>query len=237
MFNELKKSNMFPVVVTAIILLITLLLLMTIGVIKKHGEVSIRAAVNLIEPNEPEDVNLGDVTYSTDIDPNLWVTGTSYADSVMFYLDNKEWATFKIKHDGVVGCNISQAEFLEGMPRCLYSCMGKLDPNETIAIEWTEPNEPDDEIGEIVFEITDIPVPEALMTFTEGTHNICLGEGAGLDLTDESYQFIINVGGDMLQTTMTPEEYQMIYDVVNRAANEAKESTDVISNEKIQSVE
>ena len=162
MFNELKKSNMFPVVVTAIILLITLLLLMTIGVIKKHGEVSIRAAVNLIEPNEPEggywgvgtvskendanfippeDVNLGDVTYSTDIDPILWFTGTLYTNGVYFYLDNKEWATFKIKHDGVVGCNISQAEFLEGMPRCLYSCMGKLDPNETIAIEWAEANE------------------------------------------------------------------------------------------------
>ena len=55
MFNELKKSNMFPVVVTAIILLITLPVLMTIGVIKKHRESFVRVTINLIEPNEPND--------------------------------------------------------------------------------------------------------------------------------------------------------------------------------------
>ena len=80
---------------------------------------------------------------------------------------------------------------------------------------FNEPNEP-----RIVFEITDTPAPEAIMTFTGNGHNICLGEGAGLELTDESYQFIVNVCGDMLQTTMTPEEFQTIYDVVTRAVKE-----------------
>ena len=66
--------------------------------------------------------------------------------------------------------------------------------------------------------------PEAIMTFTgNGHHNICIGEGAGVDLTDESYQFIVNVCGDMLQTTMSPDEYQTIYNIVTRAVNEVKE--------------
>lgn len=67
MFNELKKSNMFPVVVTAIILLITLPVLMTIGVIKKHRG-CVRVTVNLIEPNEPNDY--GSSEY--DINVNLF---------------------------------------------------------------------------------------------------------------------------------------------------------------------
>jgi len=85
---------------------------------------------------KPNDPNMVDWSYSTEIDPNLVVEYSPYTNSVMFYLDNKEWATFKIKRDGVVGCNVSQAEFLILFPRCLYSCMGELDPNESIVIEW-----------------------------------------------------------------------------------------------------
>ena len=97
------------------------------------------------EPNGIEGVYLGYETVSIENDANFLLDDDGfselYANSTMFYLDNKEWATFKIERDGVVGCNVSEAEFRKGLPECLYSCMGEVDPNEPVVIEWAEPNE------------------------------------------------------------------------------------------------
>jgi len=155
-------------------------------------------------PNEPNESNMVSMAYVFDYEPLTTIT-----------IDCEDGNGVVIDYGGdevvVTGANEEGAKiFFEYVKKYMDAYL------ESKA-------EPNDEIGEIVFEITDIPVPEALITFTGDGHNICLGEDAGLYLTDESCQFVVNVGGKMLQTTMTPEEYQMIYDVVNRAANEVKE--------------
>jgi len=177
--------------------------------------------------------------------------------NVTFCLGCKDWAVFKRKRDGVISCNVTKEEFIRRLPECIYDSVSKTDPNLLPVIEWAEPNEPDfwpkdanesdllfiDTHYFLNFTITCENVNAVVIDFNgdeevvvtgaceEGGHNIYLGEGAGLDLTDESYQFIINVCGDMLQTTMTPDEYQTIYDVVNRAIKETN-NPNLISLEK-----
>lgn len=52
-----------------------------------------------------------------------------------------------------------------------------------------------------------------------GKCNICLGAGAGVDITDESYQFAFVTSWDSpeYRTEMTPEEYEIVSRVVKRA--------------------
>ena len=61
-------------------------------------------------------------------DPNL-LEFSHYYDDVIFYVNNDKWAEFNTIDDGVVACNISQAEFLEKLPEFLYGIMGEVDPN------------------------------------------------------------------------------------------------------------
>lgn len=49
-----------------------------------------------------------------------------------------------------------------------------------------------------------------------GSHCIVIGDCAGKDLKGEDYQFIFKVGDKEYQTTMTPEEYEVINKVVRR---------------------
>jgi len=81
-------------------------------------------------------------SYTIVMDPKLCIDSTFISDGVLFYLNNnEEWAEFNRKDEGVVSCNISEAEFLKYFPKFLYSFMGKVDPNVQYVIEWAEPNE------------------------------------------------------------------------------------------------
>lgn len=56
----------------------------------------------------------------------------------------------------------------------------------------------------------------------DGGHNICLGAGAGKDLTTESYQLVLVLQGvGELRTTMTPSEFEVVNKVVRRAVGES----------------
>jgi hypothetical protein len=51
-------------------------------------------------------------------------------------------------------------------------------------------------------------------------HCICIGYGAGLELTTEEYEFCFSVGfssESQYRTTMTPEEFEIVNRVVRRA--------------------
>ncbi len=52
-----------------------------------------------------------------------------------------------------------------------------------------------------------------------GKCNICLGAGAGMDITDKSYQFAFTDSLDdpEYRTEMTPEEYEIVNRIIRRA--------------------
>lgn len=68
-----------------------------------------------------------------------------------------------------------------------------------------------------------------------GSHCIVIGDGAGRDLKREDYQFIFKVGDKEYQTTMTPEEYEVINKVVRRTLSYLNKLTTVNQNEKLES--
>jgi len=49
-----------------------------------------------------------------------------------------------------------------------------------------------------------------------GTHNICFGKNAGLDLTNETYMFCLKLDGfKEFRMEMTQEEYEMLDKIFN----------------------
>ncbi len=59
---------------------------------------------------------------------------------------------------------------------------------------------------------------------TIGLHNILIGPNAGYNFTNESYQFVVSAGGKTIQTEMSHDEYMVVREVVDRAAQNSKES-------------
>ena len=94
--------------------------------------------------------------------PNLLIDMEDfYSESVIFSSsldDYGEWAVFKRKDEATVSCNISESEFLIGLPKFMYQCMGKVDQNTQYIIEWADPNEPEESLV-ITQSGTDIALP------------------------------------------------------------------------------
>jgi len=68
-----------------------------------------------------------------------------------------------------------------------------------------------------------------------GDCNICIGPGAGMNITDESYQFVFAVSwnGPEYRTEMTPEEYEVVSRVVKHALeNEIKRNVTWLKHTK-----
>jgi len=67
-----------------------------------------------------------------------------------------------------------------------------------------------------------------------GSCNICLGAGAGIDITDESFQFAFTTSWDSpeYRTEMTPEEYEVVNKVIRRALENKIERKMVCRNQR-----
>ena len=144
---KLILSNIIVIALCVVIMAVPIIVLAACDV-----TIADKCPVEVNEPNEPcGDDYAGDIVwdvndtisvygdYFIECDPNLLIEFSSFcSDSVIYYLGNEQIAEFTIVRDGVVGCNISEAEFLEYLPQFLYNYMGKVDPNVQYVIEWNE---------------------------------------------------------------------------------------------------
>lgn len=52
---------------------------------------------------------------------------------------------------------------------------------------------------------------------------VCIGENAGSEFTNERYRFCVRIGEKIIGTTMTPEEYIHVSNVVSRSAEKGNQ--------------
>ena len=150
------------ITVVSLTLLFAVLALLVTGAVMQQPDLPVpRMECKSIDPNEA-DIAWGKDAYSFKYDPNLLIDMEDfYSESVIFSSsldDYGEWAVFKRKDEATVSCNISESEFLIGLPKFMYQCMGKVDQNTQYIIEWADPNEPEESLV-ITQSGTDIALP------------------------------------------------------------------------------